>query len=726
MKYIIYTLLFLSIGVTAKAQLPSSTFPSRIFNGNTKAQWIILDSPVVNPVLDTFNARYPGTQLVRIQGGDTAFWFSAGGHLWFRGLLNRDTASLSNRINLKLNITDTIGKWLAQSTRLVDTMYRVNDSTVGYTIKGSPYTFQILGRSSGGGGGSGTVTSVALSMPSAFSVSGSPITTSGTLNVTMPGLSTQYVRANGTVATTDTGMIPNFYLKVRSLLSGTSPIVYNSTTGAISIPNANNTGTKGAATFNNSDFIDNGAGLISLRTPAGAPGVDTIFRVPGVDSIYFIINSVQRSILDSIGGGSGSQNIIDTVNKYLPNGTIYSTSYYLASASQIGLDSTWVVVSEGGDVHFKRREGGVYVDKAILSIEDDIIVSDSVPFVGPTWDASGDSYTAGVGASPSGNAYVPLLATNMSMTANNDGESGTGIMDVQFKSYRDYAPFGQENRNPRTLMIGFNDYLKSNDGSRTQVMFPYAFRAVLFNHFLDTALASNDPGLTTTGSWNTFDLSASYPQKSKYLLSGAGRLSVASSAGDSKSYTFDGENVGIIFFGANGTTQDYGRFKVEIDGVPVDTVDENGIADNQSVFANSATRTEDLISAAVVYVGLSNGAHTIKATLLDNKNTNLDAFGVMSNAPSSQSLVIGSIQKLLSAGYTALNGSFPKNDAGVDATNTIIQAVVNEFRLIGYKVVFNDVNVFTNPSTDIGVDNIHWNNSGHAKGKDSFRSKIIR
>jgi hypothetical protein len=160
MKYIIYILLFICIGITAKAQLPSNTFPSRIFNGNTKAQWIILDSPVVNPILDTFNARYPGTQLVRIQGGDTAFWFGAGGHLWYRSLLSRDTVSLSNRINLKLNISDTVGQWLAQSSRLVDTMYRVNDSTIGYTIKGVAYTFQILGRASGGGGGSGTVTSV--------------------------------------------------------------------------------------------------------------------------------------------------------------------------------------------------------------------------------------------------------------------------------------------------------------------------------------------------------------------------------------------------------------------------------------------------------------------------------------------------------------------------------------------------------------------------------------
>lgn len=60
----------------------------------------------------------------------------------------------------------------------------------------------------GGGGGSGTVTSVALTMPTGFSVSGSPITGSGTLAVstTLNG----YIKGNGTgftasatVATTD-------------------------------------------------------------------------------------------------------------------------------------------------------------------------------------------------------------------------------------------------------------------------------------------------------------------------------------------------------------------------------------------------------------------------------------------------------------------------------------------------------------------------------------------
>ena len=51
-----------------------------------------------------------------------------------------------------------------------------------------------------GGAGGGTVTSVDLTMPSAFAVSGNPITTSGTLAVTGAGLASQYVRGDGTLA----------------------------------------------------------------------------------------------------------------------------------------------------------------------------------------------------------------------------------------------------------------------------------------------------------------------------------------------------------------------------------------------------------------------------------------------------------------------------------------------------------------------------------------------
>jgi len=54
------------------------------------------------------------------------------------------------------------------------------------------------------GGGSGTVTSVAMTVPAALSVSGSPITTSGTLAITGAGTSSQYIDGTGALQTTPT------------------------------------------------------------------------------------------------------------------------------------------------------------------------------------------------------------------------------------------------------------------------------------------------------------------------------------------------------------------------------------------------------------------------------------------------------------------------------------------------------------------------------------------
>jgi hypothetical protein len=51
----------------------------------------------------------------------------------------------------------------------------------------------------------GTVTSVALTMPTAFSVSGSPITSSGTLAITATGTTAQYIRGDGSLATLPSG-----------------------------------------------------------------------------------------------------------------------------------------------------------------------------------------------------------------------------------------------------------------------------------------------------------------------------------------------------------------------------------------------------------------------------------------------------------------------------------------------------------------------------------------
>lgn len=47
----------------------------------------------------------------------------------------------------------------------------------------------------------GSVTSVDLTMPAAFTVAGNPVTTAGTLAVSAAGNNTQYIRGDGTLAT---------------------------------------------------------------------------------------------------------------------------------------------------------------------------------------------------------------------------------------------------------------------------------------------------------------------------------------------------------------------------------------------------------------------------------------------------------------------------------------------------------------------------------------------
>jgi hypothetical protein len=116
-----------------------------------------------------------------------------------------------------------------------------SEGTAGYVLqsRGTALSPQWVATSTlgiSGGGGSGTVTSVGLSVPTGFAVSGSPVTTSGTLALAYDtgyeGLKTaSSTQWNAAYAST-TALTPSY---IRGLFSGTSPISYNSGTGAIGI-----------------------------------------------------------------------------------------------------------------------------------------------------------------------------------------------------------------------------------------------------------------------------------------------------------------------------------------------------------------------------------------------------------------------------------------------------------------------------------------------------------
>ena len=150
---------------------------------------------------------------------------------------------------------------------------------------------------------SGTVTSVGLTMPSAFTVSNSPITSSGDIAVTGAGLVSQYVRGDGSLAnfpaSTGGGASQSFYL---------NGSVSQGTFGGIAFKEMDRVPILGAGT----DFTINTNGYIqSFITDAGVPNLLNIPAGNWNFETYFSASS---------GGGSPSF----YVELYKWNGTTLS------------------------------------------------------------------------------------------------------------------------------------------------------------------------------------------------------------------------------------------------------------------------------------------------------------------------------------------------------------------------------------------------------------------
>ncbi len=131
-------------------------------------------------------------------------FYIADGTKW--KVVGTDTTSLSNRINLKLNIADT-SAMLNPYLRKTDTVTLSNRINTKLNISDtalmlSPYS---------------KLKSVGLTMPSAFSVANSPLTSDGTIAVSGAGTASQYVRGDGVLgdfptATTGGGASVSYYL----------------------------------------------------------------------------------------------------------------------------------------------------------------------------------------------------------------------------------------------------------------------------------------------------------------------------------------------------------------------------------------------------------------------------------------------------------------------------------------------------------------------------------
>lgn len=265
------------ISATLNAQVQSNWTES-----NSAAVDYILNKPTIpaqfNPIAGTnvtLTGTYPNITFTSSGGGggtaqSIKFMWVVGGANNFASLPGTPTPPIAGATTLTNSLlagNDVIvsynGAVLLGVAPADGSMYYTKTSLSSNTVTFSQplvSSDQVMVEAVVFGTGSGTgVSSVGLTMPSAFTVSGSPLTSAGTIAVTAAGTSSQYVRGDGTLATlpSGAGSVTSVALSVPTGLSVTgSPITG---AGTIQITTALN----GVVQANGSGFT---AGNVSLVT----------------------------------------------------------------------------------------------------------------------------------------------------------------------------------------------------------------------------------------------------------------------------------------------------------------------------------------------------------------------------------------------------------------------------------------------------------------------------
>ena len=290
------------------------------FNGyGFQADRLKSDSVSIHPS-DTI--RNKAARSIAVLNG---VFYIADGTKW--KVVGTDTTSLSNRINLKLNIADS-SSMLSNYSRLK---------------------------------------SVGLTMPSAFSVANSPLTSNGTLAVTGAGTSSQYVRGDGQLANFPSnvggGSSVNYYLN-GSVNQGTfgGDTYYEMNKTPILGAGTNFTRTNGQGNGYIASFITDAGDPSLLNIPAGNWNLEFYFASSasgGSPEFYGEIYKVSSSnVFTLVASGSANPEGITngtTVDQYFTSISVPQTSLLITDRLAIRI----YVVTGGRTITLHTENGNL-------------------------------------------------------------------------------------------------------------------------------------------------------------------------------------------------------------------------------------------------------------------------------------------------------------------------------------------------------------------------------
>ena len=211
------------------------------------------------------------------------------------------------------------------------------------------------------------VTSVGLTMPSAFSVTNSPITSSGDIDVTAAGLVSQYVRGDGTLAnfptSTGGGSSVNYYLN-GSVSQGTfgGTTYYQMSKTPILGAGTNFTRTNGAGNGYIASFITDAGDPSFLNIPGGNWNLEFYFQssaTGGSPQFYGEIYKVSATnVFTLVASGSANPESITngtTIDQYFTSISVPQTSLLITDRLAVRI----YVITSGRTITLHTENGNL-------------------------------------------------------------------------------------------------------------------------------------------------------------------------------------------------------------------------------------------------------------------------------------------------------------------------------------------------------------------------------